>query len=514
MILNKETVLILDYGSQYTQLIARRVREQNVYSEILPHSASTEEIVRSNPIAIILSGGPDSVYEDGAPSLNPIILDIGVPVLGICYGFGLLIKHDDGIVKSTSQSEYGFTKINIEKDSILVKRVEKDTQVWMSHGDSIEKLPKNWSIIARSNNGILAAAEREDSKIYGTQFHPEVIHTVNGKKILSNFLFDVVGCSKNWTSASFVQSTIKDIKEKIGNEKVLCGVSGGVDSTVLAKLIHEAIGSSLRCIFIDHGLLRKDETKYIKNRLKDSLGIEIECHDFSKTFMSKLKMITDPEEKRLIIGEQFIRAFEKAAKSKTNFKFLGQGTLYPDVIESGGVRGTADVIKSHHNVGGLPEDISFELLEPLRELFKDEVREVGKELGLPSDVLGRHPFPGPGLGVRVIGEITEERLEMLREADYIFIQALKKHNIYDDIWQAFAILIPVKTVGVMGDERTYANLIALRAVTSVDGMTADWYRLPENILAEVSNNIVNSVPGVNRVVYDISSKPPSTIEWE
>ena len=514
MILNKETVLILDYGSQYTQLIARRVREQNVYSEILPHSASTEEIVRSNPIAIILSGGPDSVYEDGAPSLNPIILDIGVPVLGICYGFGLLIKHDDGIVKSTSQSEYGFTKINIEKDSILVKRVEKDTQVWMSHGDSIEKLPKNWSIIARSNNGILAAAEREDSKIYGTQFHPEVIHTVNGKKILSNFLFDVVGCSKNWTSASFVQSTIKDIKEKIGNEKVLCGVSGGVDSTVLAKLIHEAIGNSLRCVFIDHGLLRKDETKYIKNRLKDSLGIEIECHDFSKTFMSKLKMITDPEEKRLIIGEQFIRAFEKAAKSKTNFKFLGQGTLYPDVIESGGVRGTADVIKSHHNVGGLPEDISFELLEPLRELFKDEVREVGKELGLPSDVLGRHPFPGPGLGVRVIGEITEERLEMLREADYVFIQSLKKHNIYDDIWQAFAVLIPVKTVGVMGDERTYANLIALRAVTSVDGMTADWYRFPENILAEVSNNIVNSVPGVNRVVYDISSKPPSTIEWE
>ena len=514
MILNKETVLILDYGSQYTQLIARRVREQNVYSEILPHSASTEEIVRSNPIAIILSGGPDRVYEYGAPSLNRIILELGVPVLGICYGFGLLIKHDEGIVKSTSQSEYGFTKINIEKDSILVKRVEKDTQVWMSHGDSIEKLPKNWSIIARSNNGILAAAEREDSKIYGTQFHPEVIHTVNGKKILSNFLFDVVGCSKNWTSASFVQSTIKDIKEKIGNEKVLCGVSGGVDSTVLAKLIHEAIGSSLRCIFIDHGLLRKDETKYIKNRLKDSLGIEIECHDFSKTFMSKLKMITDPEEKRLIIGEQFIRAFEKAAKSKTNFKFLGQGTLYPDVIESGGVRGTADVIKSHPNVGGLPEDISFELLEPLRELFKDEVREVGKELGLPSDVLGRHPFPGPGLGVRVIGEITEERLEMLREADYIFIQALKKHNIYDDIWQAFAILIPVKTVGVMGDERTYANLIALRAVTSVDGMTADWYRLPENILAEVSNNIVNSVSGVNRVVYDISSKPPSTIEWE
>ena len=514
MILNKETVLILDYGSQYTQLIARRVREQNVYSEILPHSASTEEIVRSNPIAIILSGGPDSVYEDGAPSLNRIVLELGVPVLGICYGFGLLIKHDEGIVKSTSQSEYGFTKINIEKDSILVKRVEKDTQVWMSHGDSIEKLPKNWSIIARSNNGILAAAEREDSKIYGTQFHPEVIHTVNGKKILSNFLFDVVGCSKNWTSASFVQSTIKDIKEKIGNEKVLCGVSGGVDSTVLAKLIHEAIGSSLRCIFIDHGLLRKDETKYIKNRLKDSLGIEIECHDFSKTFMSKLKMITDPEEKRLIIGEQFIRAFEKAAKSKTNFKFLGQGTLYPDVIESGGVRGTADVIKSHHNVGGLPEDISFELLEPLRELFKDEVREVGKELGLPSDVLGRHPFPGPGLGVRVIGEITEERLEMLREADYVFIQALKKHNISDDIWQAFAIRIPVKTVCVMGDERTYANLIALRAVTSVDGMTADWYRLPENILAEVSNNIVNSVSGVNRVVYDISSKPPSTIEWE
>tara|TARA_B100000029_G_scaffold483800_1_gene535337 strand:+ start:6147 stop:7691 length:1545 start_codon:yes stop_codon:yes gene_type:complete len=514
MSLNKQTILILDYGSQYTQLIARRVREQKVYSEILPHSASYKEITQTNPIAIILSGGPDSVSDDGAPSLNPAVMKIGVPILGICYGFGLLMKYDNGIVKSNSQREYGFTKINIEKDSILLKGIKQGTQVWMSHGDSIKKLPNNWSIIARSNNGVLAVAEKQGGKVFGTQFHPEVIHTVDGEKILSNFLFDVVKCSQSWTSASFIQSTIHGIKEKIGNEKVICGVSGGVDSTVLAKLIHEAIGDSLRCVFIDHGLLRKNEIEYIQNRLVDVLGIEIEIHDFSNTFINNLKTITDPEKKRLIIGEQFIRAFEKATKSKTHFKFLGQGTLYPDIIESGGVRGTADVIKSHHNVGGLPKDINFELLEPLRELFKDEVRDVGKALGLPSDVLGRHPFPGPGLGVRIIGEVTKSRLKMLRESDHIFIQALRDHNIYDDIWQAFAVLIPVKTVGVMGDERTYANLIALRAVTSIDGMTADWYRISDEVLAEVSNNIVNSVSGVNRVVYDISSKPPSTIEWE
>ena len=512
--LHKQTVLIIDYGSQYTQLIARRIREQKVYCEIVPYSISSDDIRQRNPKAVVLSGGPDSVYAEGAPTLDPLIVELGVPVLGICYGFGLLMKYDDGIVMSNGQREYGFAKLDVENDSSLFNGISKKSQVWMSHGDTVDKLPKNWSVLARSGNGVLAAAERDGSVILGTQFHPEVVHTIEGKRIICNFLFDIAGCQKDWTPASFVESTIGEIQEAVGEKKVLCGVSGGVDSAVLAKLIHEAVGSQLRCVFVDHGLLRKNETDYISGRLAQSLGFEVEVHDFSKTFLMSLDGVVDPEEKRRIIGEQFIRSFETAAQSVTLFKFLGQGTLYPDIIESGGDRGTADIIKSHHNVGGLPDDMNFQLLEPLKELFKDEVRQVGKELGLPADVLGRHPFPGPGLGVRIIGEITEDRVKILQEADHIFIKALHKHDVYDEIWQAFAILVPVKTVGVMGDERTYANLVALRAVTSLDGMTADWYRLPEEVLAEVSNKIVNSVPGVNRVVYDVSSKPPSTIEWE
>ena len=511
---HKQTVLIIDYGSQYTQLIARRIREQSVYSEILPHSVKTDEIIQRSPTAVVLSGGPDSVYAEGAPVLDSAIMEMGIPVLGICYGFGLLMTYDGGVVKANGQREYGFAELSVENGSKLFSGVTDKTQVWMSHGDAVDELPGNWSVLARSGNGVLAAAERDGGLVLGTQFHPEVIHTTEGKQILSNFLFNVAGCKKDWTPASFVTSTVEELRDTLGDKRVLCAVSGGVDSAVMAKLIYEAIGDQLRCIFVDHGLLRKKEPDYIQGRLKESLGFPIEYHDFSDDFLSRLNGITDPEEKRSIIGEQFIRSFESAALTGGDFKFLAQGTLYPDVIESGGVRGTADVIKSHHNVGGLPEDMEFELIEPLRELFKDEVREVGKELGLPPDVLGRHPFPGPGLGVRIIGEITEERVEILQEADHIFIEALKVHGIYDEIWQAFAVLVPVKTVGVMGDERTYANLIALRAVTSVDGMTADWYRMPENVLSEVSNKIVNSVAGVNRVVYDVSSKPPSTIEWE
>ncbi len=512
--LHKQNVLIIDYGSQYTQLIARRIRELNVYSEIVSYSVLSNDICQRNPKAVVLSGGPDSVYAEGAPTLDPLILELGVPVLGICYGFGLLMTHDGGVVMSNGQREYGFAELDVVKESPLFNGLSKKSQVWMSHGDAVDELPENWSVLARSGNGVLAAAERNGGLVLGTQFHPEVIHTVEGKRIISNFLFNVAKCQKDWTPASFVESTIEEIQVVVGEEKVLCGVSGGVDSAVLAKLIHEAVGSQLKCVFVDHGLLRKNEPDYISGKLAQSLGFEVEIHDFSQKFFSSLEGVVDPEEKRRIIGEQFIRSFETVTQSGIGFKFLGQGTLYPDIIESGGVRGTADVIKSHHNVGGLPDDMDFELLEPLRELFKDEVRQVGKELGLPLDVLGRHPFPGPGLGVRIIGEITEDRVKILQEADHIFIEALHKHGVYDEIWQAFAVLVPVKTVGVMGDERTYANLIALRAVTSVDGMTADWYRLPEKVLAEVSNKIVNSVPDVNRVVYDVSSKPPSTIEWE
>ena len=512
--MKNNNIIIIDYGSQYTQLIARRIREKNVYSEVLPHNVNIKKIISKNPSGIILSGGPASVYSKNSPKLNLKLLSLDVPILGICYGFGLLLQNDGAKIGGDKKREYGISKLLIKEKSNLIESVKNNSKVWMSHGDSIESLPKGWIEIAKTNNDVIAIASNEDSKSYGIQFHPEVVQTEYGNEIISNFLFNICKTEKNWTPVSFINSTINELKKKIGKKNILCAVSGGVDSTVMAKLIHEAVGDQLRAVFIDHGLLRKNEMNFIKNDLSKALGFNIECHDFSNQFLKKLKGVTNPEQKRKIIGEQFIRSFESVIKNGEKTDLLAQGTLYPDVIESGGFSGTADVIKSHHNVGGIPDDMNFKLIEPLRDLFKDEVRTVGRELRISKDFIGRHPFPGPGLGVRIIGEITNERILMLQEADNIFIQSLIDNKVYDEIWQAFAVLVPTRTVGVMGDSRTYGSLIALRAVVSVDGMTADWYRMPNEILEEVSSKIVNSVNGINRVVYDISSKPPSTIEWE
>ncbi len=509
-------VAVLDYGSQYTQLIARRIREQNVYSEILPHNISAHDLCNKKVDAIILSGGPSSVYAEGAPQLDQKILETGIPVLGICYGLHLLIAHSGGNVQHKGQGEYGFSTIQSNGISPLFQEVNDQTQVWMSHGDEIDSTGDNFEIIARSSNDIIAAIQHRDKPIYGVQFHPEVAHTNQGSTIISNFLFKVAQCTADWTAENFVSESVEAIRNQVGDKgKVITGLSGGVDSSVVGTLLHKAIGERSTCVFIDHGLLRKEEASQVMGSLKDGLGLNIQKSDCSQTFLAALKGVTDPERKRKIIGEKFIRAFEKAAHQNESAQFLAQGTLYPDVIESGGsALGPAVTIKSHHNVGGLPDDMDFELIEPIRDLFKDEVRKVGRELGLPDFVLQRHPFPGPGLAVRILGEITPEYLTILREADHIFIETLHKYKEYDKIWQAFAVLIPTKTVGVMGDSRTYENLIALRAVTSVDGMTADWYEMPPDLLNECATRIVNEVQGVNRVVYDITSKPPGTIEWE
>ena len=510
-----ERVLILDFGSQYTQLIARRVRECGVYSEIVSHELSASDLAARRPAALILSGGPASVTAAGSPTCDPKILRLGIPVLGICYGMQLMAKLLGGEVWSAPRREYGGATIQIRKKGELFRGLGDHLAVWMSHGDEVTRAPRGFEVTAQTRTSPVAAMADAKHRIYGLQFHPEVVHTPKGKEILSNFLFRVAGCRGGWTTKSFIETTISQLRERIGPERVLCGTSGGVDSTVLAALLYRAIGEQLSCVFINNGLLRKDEARDVRRAFREDLGIKLNYVDATVRFLRALRGVNSPERKRRIIGATFIRVFERQATRLGNPPFLAQGTLYPDVIESSSPRGGPSVtIKTHHNVGGLPSNLRFKLIEPLRYLFKDEVREVGETLGVPPQMVWRHPFPGPGLAVRVLGEVNRRKLDILREADAIFIEELHRFDLYDKIWQAFAVLLPVKAVGVMGDERTYANVIALRAVTSRDGMTADWARLPEPALRAIANRVINEVKGVNRVVYDVSSKPPSTIEWE
>jgi len=512
--LQLQKILILDFGSQYTQLIARRIRESKVYSEIQPHTYSIERIKEQPPSGIILSGGPMSAYENDSPQIDKEIFTLGIPILGICYGLQLITLNHNGKVEPAESREYGKAKIEIVKDDVLFKNVRNESVIWMSHGDYLTKLPEGYSVTAKTNNSPLCAISNPTMKIFGVQFHPEVAHTECGKIILDNFLFEICNCKADWTPQNFIQSNIQDVKNKVGNKKVICALSGGVDSSVAAILINKAIGRQLICIHVDHGLMRKDESSQIEKMFNDYYDLNVIYIDASIVFLSRLAGVVDPEKKRKIIGNTFIEIFENEAKNFSDADFLVQGTLYPDVIESISVKGASATIKTHHNVGGLPEKMNLKLIEPFRELFKDEVRAIGRELGLPEIFIRRHPFPGPGLAVRVLGEITKERLIILQEADDIFINELHNKGIYDKIWQAFAVLLPIQTVGVMGDARTYENVIALRAVTSTDGMTADWFRFDYDFLETVSNKIIRSVRGVNRVVYDISSKPPATIEWE
>lgn len=524
----REAVVILDFGSQYSQLIARRVRELEVYCELIPYSRPAEEITRLNPRGFILSGGPASVYEPGAPHLPDVVLASQKPVLGICYGMQLLAYHLGGQVDPGPEREYGPAEIDlIDPDDPLFStfRVElpkTDLQVWMSHGDRVTRLPAGFRALAQSENSPYAAVGDPTRGLYGLQFHPEVTHTPQGKKLLWAFLYQVCGCSGNWTPGNFIEESAAEMKAQIGQGKVVCGLSGGVDSSVTAALLHRAVGDQLTCIFVNNGLLRLKEAEQVVQTFEKERHAHLVAVDAAEEFLSALAGVTEPETKRKIIGEKFIRIFEAEARKLGQVDFLAQGTLYPDVIESaapsaggeGEGGGIAAKIKTHHNVGGLPEDIRFQLVEPLRYLFKDEVRAVGEALGLPRQVVWRHPFPGPGLAVRVLGEVTWERLETLRAADAILIEELRASGWYDRTAQAFVVLLPVQSVGVMGDYRTYANVAAIRAVTTEDFMTADWARLPADLLARLSNRIVNEVPGVNRVVYDISSKPPATIEWE
>lgn len=513
--LHKERVLILDFGSQYTQLIARRVRESNVYCEIFPYSAVLKKIEEFAPSGIILSGGPKSVYEDDAPLISEEIFRFGVPVLGICYGMQLITTLFGGVVERAKEREYGQAYLTILERSDLFSYVSEDEiPVWMSHGDKIEKLPLGFYTIARTNNSPYAAIRNREGTIFGVQFHPEVYHTPQGRDIIKAFLYKICGLHGLWNMHSFVEKSIVDISKTVGDRHVVCGLSGGVDSSVAAVLINKAIDKKLHCIFVDNGLLRKNEAIHVERVFRDNFNINLNVINAGDIFLERLKNITDPEQKRKIIGHTFIEIFEKEAKRIGNVEFLAQGTLYPDVIESVSFKGPAAVIKSHHNVGGLPEKMQLKLIEPLRELFKDEVREVGKELGLPDELIYRQPFPGPGLAVRIIGEVTKEKVAILQEVDEIVEEEMKRSGYYWKVWQSFPVLLPVRTVGVMGDERTYDNVIALRVVESIDGMTADWSRLPYDLLAEISRRIINEVKGVNRVVYDISSKPPSTIEWE
>lgn len=508
------SIVILDFGSQYNQLIARRVREMGVYAEVVPFHEDIDKILERKPKGIILSGGPASVYAKGAPTLDKRIFDANIPILGLCYGMQLITHLHGGEVERADKQEFGKASLKLDKkDSLIFKNIPDNTIVWMSHADHVNKMAEGFEIIAHTDSSI-AAIENRDKKIYAFQYHPEVTHSEHGFEMLKNFVFEIVGAEKNWSMENYIETTVKEIKEKVGDKKVILGLSGGVDSSVAAMLINKAIGKQLTCIFVDTGLLRKNEAKSVMDVYAQNFDMDIKCINAEERFLSKLKGIEDPEEKRKIIGKEFIEVFNEEAIKLKDAEFLAQGTIYPDVIESVSVKGPSVTIKSHHNVGGLPEDLNFKLLEPLRELFKDEVRKVGRELGIPDYMVDRHPFPGPGLGIRILGEVTKEKADILREADDIFIEELRKEGLYGKVSQAFVVLLPVKSVGVMGDERTYEYTAVLRSANTIDFMTATWSRLSYEFLEKVSNRILNEVKGINRLTYDISSKPPATIEWE
>lgn len=515
--MNDSRILIIDFGSQYTQLIARRVREARVYCEIHPPTRTVEWIKEWNPSGIILSGGPNSVFTDNAPTSNPEIFDVA-PILGVCYGMQLISHLSGGEVKRGDRREYGRAEVKVtDTDGLFAGFHLGDvTSVWMSHGDHVDVAPDNFVVTATSDANPIAAIRHISKPIHAVQFHPEVAHTPRGIELISNFLFNVCKVEPSWTSGAFIDQQVEEIRAKVGKSRAICGLSGGVDSSVAAALVHKAIGDQLTCIFVDTGLMRMNEREQVERTFRQHLGIELICIDASERFMTALAGVDDPEKKRKIIGHNFIDVFEEASASVgSDVEFLVQGTLYPDVIESVSATGGPSVtIKTHHNVGGLKEDMKFKLIEPLRELFKDEVRNVGRELGLPEEMVGRHPFPGPGLAIRIIGDVAADKVKTLQKADALYLEEIRAAGLYDDIWQAFAVLLPIRSVGVMGDERTYDNVLALRAVTSTDGMTADWYPFPSDVMAKISSRIINEVDGINRVVYDVSSKPPATIEWE
>lgn len=519
--LNRQIIVILDFGSQYSELIARRIRETQVYSEVLPYRTTAAALQQLNPKGIILSGGPNSVYDKNAPHCDPEIWQLGIPVLGVCYGMQLMVQHQGGEVARAERAEYGKASLYIDDPTDLLTNVEDGTTMWMSHGDSVTKMPPKFEVLAHTANTPCAAIAHHEKKLYGVQFHPEVVHSVGGMALIRNFVYHICECEPTWTTAAFVEQAIREIRAKVEDKRVLLALSGGVDSSTLAFLLHKAIGDQLTCVFIDQGFMRKHEPERLVKLFQEQFHIPVEYVNARDRFLTMIAGVTDPEEKRRRIGHEFIRVFEEESKRLGPFDYLAQGTLYPDVIESAdtnidpktGER-VAVKIKSHHNVGGLPKDLRFKLVEPLRKLFKDEVRKVGRSIGLPEEIVQRHPFPGPGLAIRIIGEVTEERLEILRDADLIVRQEINRQGMYNDFWQAFAVLLPIRSVGVMGDQRTYAYPIVLRLIKSEDGMTADWARVSYDFLEFVSNRIVNEVPGVNRVVYDITSKPPGTIEWE